>query len=71
MDNWQLLHSYRTLERAGKVQPIECPYCELTFAFARGKDGQPILWCTSCDSKITPGLDLIQQIRAVVNEHYL
>lgn len=38
-------------------------------AVERGDDDDLALWCPSCDGLIIPGVDMMSQIRAVVNEH--
>lgn len=71
MTNWEVFHRYRHLVEEGKAKGIECPNCETVMITRLGKDDEPALWCHGCDSTIQPGLNVIQQLRAVVNEHYL
>lgn len=71
LTNWELFHRYRRLCEEGKAKGIECPDCESALVTKLGKDDEPALWCYACDSTIQPGLNVIQQLRAVVNEHYL
>lgn len=75
-NNFQLLNSYASLVEVGKARPLVCPDCERNGVVQRyivriGGDGEPVLWCPTEGSFLTPGLDLYSQIRAVVMEHYV
>jgi hypothetical protein len=72
--NWQIFHSYQNIVIKGDARPFLCQECEIELIMRIGPDGVdagPVLWCPSCDSVLVPGLDLIQQVTAVVKEHYL
>lgn len=71
MTNWELFHRYRRLVEDGKAKSLDCPTCESEVVVRLGKDDEPALWCYACNSYLQPGLNLIQQIRAVVTEHYV
>lgn len=66
---WSYFHSYRKLAENGKVKFLQCPDCSATLVTMGDEDNNPVLWCSHCDSTIRPGLDLYDQIRAVVREH--
>lgn len=73
-NNWQIFHSYQDIVKKGDARPFLCPDCEIELIMKIGKDGVdagPVLWCPSCDTITTPGLDLIQRVTAIVKEHYL
>ena len=66
---WSIFHSYRRLAEEGKVKLIQCPDCQGNLTTRLGEDDNPLLWCSKCDVKIRPGLDIYDQIKAVVREH--
>lgn len=69
MNNWQLFHTFRYLAGEGKVRPLTCPDCSQELVTMLGEDEEPVLYCAQENVYITPGLDLIAQVRAVVMEH--
>lgn len=71
MTNWELFHRYRHLVEEGKAKALECPNCPGILITRLGDDDEPALWCNSCLCTLKPGLNVIQQIRAVVTEHYV
>ena len=66
--DFQLFHAYNDLVKKGVTQPIRCPFCTYTVVIGH-KDGDLRLECYTCNTSITPGLDLISNVRAVVKEH--
>ncbi|AXG66137.1 hypothetical protein SEA_ANNADREAMY_13 [Streptomyces phage Annadreamy] len=66
---WSIFHEYRHLADSGKVKHLQCPDCTGHLITRLGTEDEPVLWCPSCDTRIQPGLDLYDQIRAVVKEH--
>lgn len=70
-DNWELFHRYRALVEQEAARALRCPDDETVLVTRLGSDDEPVLWCMTCLSTLTPGLDLLQQIRAVVSEHHL
>jgi hypothetical protein len=66
---WKYFHAYRNLAEDGKVKFLQCPDCSSTLVTQPGPNEEPQLWCYTCDSAIKPGLDVYDQIRAVVKEH--
>jgi len=65
---FHLFHNYNNLVKEGKTRSIKCPNDESTLIVGHDK-GELRLVCYVCDSRITPGLSLIDQVRAVVKEH--
>jgi hypothetical protein len=70
LTNWQLFHLYRRLVEQNKAVSLICPNCNYELITRIGVDDEPILWCYGCLSSIRPGSDVINQVRAVVTEHY-
>ncbi|XAO35212.1 hypothetical protein SEA_FRANCOB_12 [Streptomyces phage Francob] len=68
---WYLFHEYRRLADKGKAKHLVCPDCNNKLTTVLGTDDEPRLWCVQCDTIIKPGLDVYDQIRAVVKEHNL
>jgi len=66
---WELVHAYRHLADEGKVKHLTCPDDGFKLVSQIGDNDDPVFWCPSCDNTITPGLDMRDQIRAVVREH--
>lgn len=66
---WYYFHAYNHLASEGKVKPLSCPNCDTKLATVLGDNDEPALWCRICDTLIKPGLDVYDQIRAVVKEH--
>lgn len=63
---WEVFHSYSRAVREGKVNPLKCPDCEYILS-VRDKDGDPVLWCSTEDRYIHPGLNLRDKIKDLVN----
>lgn len=68
---FRIFHLYNRLAKAGKVKPLTCPNCETTLVTAFGEDDSPVLKCYGCGATIVPGLEAYDQMKAVVNEHYV
>jgi len=68
---WSIFHNYRRLAQDGKAKPLTCPDCDNQLFTQADENNDPILWCIACDTKILPGLDMYDQIKAVVREHYV
>lgn len=66
---WSIFHEYRHLSAQGKVKPLTCPDCDNDLITVLSDNDEPALWCFFCDTLIRPGLDVYDQIRAVVREH--
>ena len=71
MIEWSVVHRYRTLAEDGRVKFLSCPDDKQNLITIMGPIDEPALWCPACDSVMIIGLDLYDQIRAVVNEHTL
>lgn len=67
---WWYFHTFRRLAEEGKVRPLSCPDCDANLITRLNKENEdlPDLWCSICDTKFSPGLDLFAQIQAVVGE---
>jgi len=68
IDEITWFHKYNNLVTEGKTKPLSCPDCQVRLV-TRVSDDQLYLYCCGCDTKIWPGLDVLDQIRAVVKEH--
>lgn len=71
MNKWYYIHNYRRLAQEGKVQPLSCPDDGTPLTSRIDVDDEPRLQCLTCFKIIRPGLDMWQQIKAVVDEHYI
>lgn len=69
---WQLFHTYQRLADEGKAAPLVCPDdgTEMVTMVKNGDYDTLYLWCPYHDLWIKPGLDVIDQVKAVVKEHY-
>jgi hypothetical protein len=65
---WSDVHEYRRLADMGLTKHLTCPDDDAKLVSRIGDDDDPVYWCPVCDTVITPGLDLRDQIRAVVME---
>ncbi len=65
---WSDVHEYRRLADAGLVKHLTCPSDDGQLMSRIGDNDDPVYWCPVCDTVITPGLDMRDQIRAVVSE---
>jgi hypothetical protein len=77
MNNWKLIHTYNILVADGKAKALLCPDSQDKLIVIidplvdlNVNEPVPALRCFGCDTILRPGLDLWQQIRAVVAEHY-
>lgn len=71
---WQVFHAYRNLVEEGKVKALTCPddgYDLVTVLNPDDPSDNVWLWCPYCDTMISPGLNLVEQVLAVVTEHDL
>lgn len=71
-----LFHAYNKLVRRGLVKALTCDSCgqSLVTTLEKGTmiDGDTlILECYGCGTMVTPGLETIANVRAVVTEHFL
>jgi hypothetical protein len=66
---WSDVHEYRRLAELGLAKHLTCPNDDDGQLVSRmGDNDDPVYWCPVCDTVLTPGLDMIGQIRAVVSE---
>lgn len=71
---WHYFHTYRRLANEGRVKYLTCPDCDtrLDTRLRPNDDTDSLwLWCATCDAWTKPGLDLFDQVKAVVHEHLL
>lgn len=61
-------HKYNKLVRRGLTKPLT-HRCGEEYTLRATEDGDPVLQCLNCQSLIQPGLNIYDQIRAVVKEH--
>lgn len=69
-DLWNLFHRYNRLVRRQLVQPLKCD-CGEVFVTTLGRDDKLILACFGCATETTPGVQIIDRVRAVVKEHFV
>lgn len=67
---WEVVHRYRRLVRREQAAPVKCPDCHIEFVTKIGKDDEPVFYCWRCRTVTTIGVRLMDQMRAVVNEHF-
>jgi hypothetical protein len=65
-----IFHSYWNLVRQGKAKPILCPTCNYEVVVSHF-NSELRLACYPCNTSTTPGLNLIENVKAVVKEHIL
>lgn len=61
-------HRYNKLVRRGFVKPLTHS-CGEVYTLRADAEGEPYLECFKCLVKVTPGLNLFEQVRTVVKEH--
>lgn len=69
MTEWQRIHSYNRLVRQGRTAPLLCPDDNTVYGYYLAENDDPALWCPSCNSRVTMGINLWDQINAVLREH--
>ena len=52
--NWEVIHGYRALMRAGKVERWTCEDDKTVLVSRLGADDEPVLWCMTCGQSIVP-----------------
>lgn len=67
--DFQTFHKYNRLVRRGLVKPLTCPVCETEYVLRVSEHDDPVLQCFPCDSLTQPGLNLWNNVQAVVKEH--
>jgi hypothetical protein len=70
MNKWELIHAYRNLAESGKVRFLSCPNDDNNLITMRDKEENPALWCFECNTTLIIGMDLYDQMRAVIERHY-
>lgn len=63
-------HMYNRLVRRGFVKPLTCSYCEQPYTLRATHDAEPVLQCFTCNSLVQPGLNMYNDVKAVVKEHF-
>jgi hypothetical protein len=68
-----LFHAYNKLVRRGLTKPLtcDCGETQVTTLEKVGDDDLLLLECYSCGTTTRPGLTTINNVRAVVTEHFL
>ena len=67
---FEIFHKYSRLVRRNLVRPLACKHCKGPVFTALGENDELVLYCAMCDSSVTPGLDTISNVTAVVKEHF-
>lgn len=69
--NFEIFHSYMKLARRGYCTPLTCRHCSNEQTVMRGDDDEPRLHCFYCGVTVTPGLNMYDQMVAIVKEHII
>lgn len=73
MNKWILIHTYNNLVEDGKANALRCDddnQLLIPMIDADEDSDDPVLWCPSCDTIRRPGINVWDQISAVVKEHH-
>lgn len=68
---FRLFHQHSKLVRRKIANPLTHQNCGGFLVTSLGDKDELILVCYQCDTELTPGLNLINNVRAVVQEHFL
>lgn len=71
MDRWGIVHNYRRCVEAGHAAALSCPECENILNPSPDSDGEPIFKCYYCSITYDPGLNVWDNMQAVVKEWYI
>lgn len=63
-------HKYNRLVRRGLTDALVCPQCSTEYVLRATEDGEPVLECFVCPSRVQPGLKIYDRIKAVNKEFY-
>ena len=63
-------HLYNRLVERGHVKALVCPHCDHAYTLRATEDAEPVLQCFWCNSLVQPGLNLYNDVVAVVKEHF-
>ena len=65
----QTFSTYQRMAHMGLVDPIVCYQQEHSqpMITALGSDGEPYLWCMSCDYILNPGINLYEKINRIIS----
>lgn len=66
----QYFHKYNRLVRRGLTKPLACPHCEHEYVLRATVNAEPVLYCAWCDSLVQPGINMYNNVRAVVKEFF-
>jgi ribosomal protein L37AE/L43A len=69
-EDFDYFHKYRRLARRGLVKPLTCPKCGTEYITRLGPQDLLLLNCTTCDVDVKPGAHTMNNVRAVVGEHF-
>lgn len=70
-ETFDLFHKYNRLVRRRLTKPLACEACGHNLTTSLGSDDSLILVCYVCPYEVKPGTRLIEQVRAVVKEHFV
>lgn len=68
-DTFDLFHKYNKLVRRQMVKPLACS-CGTPLITTLGPADDLTLHCVACDTYTVPGVTTIDNVRAVVKEHF-
>lgn len=66
----QYFHKYNRLVRRGVTKPLACPQCGHEYTLRATESAEPVLQCSWCNSLVQPGLNMYNNVVAVVKEFY-
>ena len=71
LDLFRSFHRYNKLVRRQLVKSLDCKTCGTPYITAADSHDDLILRCLVCAADVSPGLDTISRVRAVVSEHFI
>lgn len=72
IEQWNFVKRFRNILADGNAAQIACPNCGNDLIFmAEDVTDNPVLYCYMEGSTLKPGLNVWNQINAVVSEHYV
>lgn len=70
LDLFQYFHKYKRLVRRKLVRPLECEKCGTEYVANLTSTDTLVLKCYTCNVTRKPGTETINNVKAVVSEHF-
>lgn len=67
---FRMFHRYNRLVRRQLVQPLTHS-CGAVYVTGLDKNDELVLRCLQCNTEISPGMDTLERVYAVVTEHFV